>query len=65
MPLLSYLDGSCRQLQQYPIAEIAQLRGDAAYDKTGVSVETSLDLGLASGVAKQSEVPTGILHSVV
>jgi len=49
-------NAAVRQLQQYPIAEIAQLRGDAAYDKTGVSVETSLDLGLASGVAKQSEV---------
>ena len=50
-------NAAARQMQQYPIAELAGLRQAAAVDKTGVAVAAgaSVDLGLPTGVAKNSE----------
>ena len=49
-------NAEARTLQQLPIEEIKSLRGAAAYDKSGVTVDGELDLGLADGVARQSEI---------
>ena len=49
-------NAEARALQQYPIEELKALRGDVAYDKSGVPVSGTLDLGLDAGVARQSEV---------
>lgn len=51
-------NAATRTLQQYPIAEIEALRQPAAYSKTDLKIaaNTPVDLGLAKGVAKQSEV---------
>ena len=46
-----------RCLQQLPIDEIKSLRGAAAVSKTNVAIQSeTVDLAVASGVAKQSEV---------
>jgi sucrose-6-phosphate hydrolase SacC (GH32 family) len=49
-------NAAARTLEQAPIEELENLRGPAVYSKTNVPVSATLDLGLAAGVAKQSEI---------
>ena len=51
-------NAAARVLQQYPIEEIVSLRGDHVVSKQNVAVaaNSSVDLGVAAGVAKTSEV---------
>jgi sucrose-6-phosphate hydrolase SacC (GH32 family) len=49
-------NAEARTLQQYPIEELTKLREPAAFDKKGLHLSGSLDLGLAKGVTKQSEL---------
>jgi len=49
-------NAAARALQQYPIDELKSLRGEAAYNKEGVSVAGDVAMGLDAGVARQSEV---------
>lgn len=51
-------NAAARLLQQYPIEELSELRGDVVFSKKDIVVGTgqSVSMGLAKGVAKQSEV---------
>lgn len=49
-------NAAARSLQQYPIEEIKALRGSVAFEQPSVSVDGSLDLGLSSGLVRQSEI---------
>lgn len=51
-------NAAARTLEQAPLAELEGLRGAAVYSKNGVALKanTPASLGLASGVAKQSEI---------
>jgi len=53
-------NADARQMQQYPIEEMINLRGPAVYNKADVAVAAGkqLSLGIAAGVMKQSEVIT-------
>ena len=51
-------NAAARALQQYPIEELAALRGPSAYDASGLALKQGVEkqLGLAAGVARTSEV---------
>ena len=51
-------NAAARALQQYPIEELAALRGPSAYDASGLALQKGVErqLGLATGVARTSEV---------
>ena len=51
-------NAAARALQQYPIEELAALRGPSAYAASGLALQTGVEkqLGLATGVARTSEV---------
>jgi len=49
-------NAAARTLQQYPIDELEGLRRPEAYSKTNFQVNSVMDLGVGSGVTKQSEV---------
>ena len=47
-----------RSLQQYPIKELEELRGDVVFSEENITVSTgqSVPMGLVNGIVKQSEV---------
>lgn len=53
-----------RALQQYPIEELAALRGAAVYDASGLALKVGMDCAYARSLHAAYTQPTRSLHAV-